>query len=105
MTRIQRSDIKDFVVSYEALWDALRVPEKERNRDTWNSIFSWATILRRAQEACGIEIMPKETCTSHIETARLEMARIDATIKKILAPPMGSVEVADRNEDIFEVNR
>lgn len=70
--------IKDFAVSYEALWEALRVPERDRNRGVWNSIACWASILHGAQINCGVEIMPAATCLNHASKARAEMARIDS---------------------------
>lgn len=78
----QQQHIKDFVVSYEALWEALRVPRAQRGPEAWNSIACWARILHNAQVACGIEILPAATCLQHVEMARAELAKIDSLVRE-----------------------
>lgn len=70
--------IKDFAVSYEALWDALRTPDNERTRATWNSVACWAGILKRAQVDVGVQLMTPLTLEHHADEARRQMDRIDA---------------------------
>lgn len=70
--------IKDFAVSYEALWDALNTPDHKRNRTTWNSVACWAGILKRAQVDVGVELMSPATLQTHIDSARQHMERIDS---------------------------
>ncbi len=69
--------IKDFAVSYEALWDALNTPDHKRNRSTWNSVCCWAGILMRAQRDVGVVLMADVTLQGHIDVARKHMERID----------------------------
>jgi len=72
------SQIKDFAVSYEALWDALRTPDNERTRATWNSVACWAGILKRAQVEVGVQLLLPITLQQHADEARRQMERIDS---------------------------
>ena len=78
MTYEDKKLAKDLAVSYEAFWRALDVPDRERNRSTWNSVLAWATMLSLAQNAAGIELMTEATLDSHKANAKAKMERIDS---------------------------
>ena len=69
------ADIKHFAVSYEAFWDAMRVPQEERTRSNWQEVLTWATLLWDSQTAVGVWILPEQTLQNHITTAQTAIAR------------------------------
>lgn len=70
-------EIKHFAVSYEAFWDAIRVPEGDRDRQAWGNILGWSRMLKESQEAVGVEILEPITLQNHMDNARAHIDKLD----------------------------
>lgn len=78
MTEDEKKAAKGLAVAYQAIWEALDVPDEKRNRSTWNGVYCWAYMLRQSQKETGIELMSDASLQNHMDKASEEMARIDA---------------------------